>query len=314
MYSISIIQSTDSFLIHEKIEEIKKQNEIEEAAVSQYDLEEHTLSQVLEDLDTYSFLTPKKCIIVFHPSFLTSDGMKIEEKTLDHLTEYSQHPNPDHILIFVVDKLDERKKIVKQLKQKANMIVLEANPNSLAKTWLQDYQLESGALSLLLEYCRQNTAKLYQECDKLKLYRLQEKRITKEDVSQLVERELDSTDTFIFSFVNSLISKNKKESIEKYQDLKALGYDSIAILGMLANQFRFLFQVKTLFLHHKNKEEIRVELDCHPYRIDKAKEQLYQYTQEELLNCLDCLAELDYKIKSGAVDADTGLENFILTM
>lgn len=314
MNSIYVIQSTDSFLIHDKIAEIKKKHEIEEDAISQYDLVENTLSQVLEDLDTYSFLSPKKCIIVQNPFFLTSEGLKIDEKELEHFSQYTKNPNPDHILILIVGKLDERKKIVKQLKQTANILLLEANPTNLAKEWLHGYQLEQGALSLLLEYCNLNTTKLYQECEKLKLYRVDDKKITKNDIIRLVERELDTSDTFIFTFINALVSKNKKESIEKYQDLKALGFDSIAILGMLANQFRFLFQVKSLLMQHKSKDEIRSELDCHPYRIEKAKEQLYQYSKEELLDYLSQLAKIDYKIKSGEVLADACLETFILTL
>lgn len=313
MNPIYIIEANDFFLIHEKIEEIKKQHQIEEDAVSQYDLIEHTLGQVLEDLDTYSFLSPRKCIIVQNPFFLTNDNTKFDEKEINHLLEYVKNPNPEHIFILIVEKMDERKKIVKQVKQQVNYLHLESNPNEQVKLWLQGYQLEQGALTLLLEYCNQNTAKLHQECEKLKLYRLQEKTIYKQDIIDFVERQLDTSDTFIFTFVNALIAKDKKRSIETYQDLKKLGYDSIAILGMLANQFRFLYQVKTLLLHRKSKEEIKVELDCHPYRIDKAKEQLYQYSQEDLLDCLSCLAKIDYNIKSGNTFADTALENFILT-
>ena len=56
---IYVIESSEFFLVQQKIEEIKKKYQIEED-IHQYDLEEHTLDQVLEDLDTYSFFGTKK--------------------------------------------------------------------------------------------------------------------------------------------------------------------------------------------------------------------------------------------------------------
>lgn len=314
MSPIYIIQSLDSFLTEKKIQEIKKQYQIEDNAISHYDLEETTLDKVLEDLDTYSFLSPKKCIIVSNPTFLMPEGAKIDEKILEHFENYIKKPNPDHILILLLSKLDERKRIGKVIKQNSNLINISINNSEQIRIWLKGYSLEEGVISLLLEYCKENTTKLYQECEKLKMYSLKEKYISKQDVKKLVERELDHSDTFIFSFINDLVHKNKKECLKKYQDLLSLGYEPIAIIGMLANQFRFLYQVKVLVSLKKTKEEIRIELDCHPYRIEKAKESCYYYSEAELLNYIEKLAQLDYQIKSGEVLAKDGLETLLLAI
>ncbi len=313
MKSIYVYQSGDPVLRNQKVQEIKAHYHIEDDAMSRYDLEENTLDQVLEDLDTYSFLSNKKCIIVTHPYFLVSGVGKEEDEAIQHLEKYLKNPNPDHILIIFAEEVDERRKIVKLLKETAQFEQLETNPLTLIKEELKGYELEPGAQALLLEFCNQDTAKLRQECEKLKLYALKSKKITKKDITMLVERELDQSDTFLFSFLNALITKDQQASFSKYRDLRALGYDAIAILGMLANQFRFLYQVKVLTKKNFKKEEIRKILDCHPYRIDKAKENGRYYSEEDLLRYIDRLATLDYQIKSGLIQAEDGLENFLLT-
>ena len=308
---IYVIESSEFFLVQQKIEEIKKKFQVEED-IHQYDLEEHTLDQVLEDLDTYSFFGTKKCIVVLNPSFLTTDATKVVEKNLLHLEKYIQNPNSDYVLIFVVSKLDERKKLVKMLLKQAKVLKLTNDSATLAKQWLGGYQLEFGALALLLEYCKEDNNKLYQECEKLKQFCFQKKKIEKQDIVDLVDPIHGEDDQELFAFINSLVQKKKKKSLEIYQNLQIQGIDAIALLGMLANQYRFIYQVKVFSSWNMSKEEIRKELNCHPYRIDKAKESGYYYSQDDLLQTIEKLAFLDYQIKSGVLNADDALKNFIL--
>lgn len=314
MNSIYVVQSQDSFLVEKKVEEIKKAHQIEPESVSQYDLSEHTLDQVLEDLDTYSLLTFKKCIIMTNPSFLTAEGTKISESLLTHFEQYLDHPNPDHILIILLSKLDERKKIGKKLKKVASCCTLTQDAFQYAKEALDEYQLESGAIPLLVDYCNENISKLHQECEKLKLFCLDQKMISKSDIKTLVEKEIDDSDQTVFSFVNALIEKDKKESLRIYHDLLKLGLDPIAILAMVANQFRFLYQVKGLLQEQKRKDEIAQLLDCHPYRVEKAKINGRSYQEQELLDYLTQLANLDLKIKTGQVNSEEAFLLFILEM
>lgn len=314
MSPIYVIQSLDSFLIEKKIEEIKKKYQIDLGSISNYDLEEHTLEQVLEDLDTYSFLTPMKCIIVSNPTFLTTEGGKINEDTLEHFERYLDHPINEHILILIISKLDERKKIVKKLKKIATFYQLEQDPIAYVKEALKGYQLTPGSLSMLVEYCNHNISKLSQECEKLKLYCLDSHLIRKEDIEELVERELDDSDTYVFSFVNALVLKNKKESLQIYHNLLKLGLDPIAIVTLVANQFRLIYQVKILTEERHNKEEIAKILECHPYRVEKAKMSAMTYLENELLDYLVKLADLDLKMKTGKMDSSEALEMFILEM
>lgn len=316
MNQVYVLESTSSFLIDKKIKEIKEKENIKKEEVSQYDLSEHTLEQVLEDLDTYSFLSSRKCIIVENALFLSAsaDGLKIEEDVLKHFENYLDHPNPDYILILVVPKLDDRKKLTKKLKKIASVLSLEEDATSYIKSNLSDYKIDFASISLLVEYCREDINKLHQEIEKLKLFCLDSKTITKEDIKALVEPSLDDSDTYVFSFVNTLISKNKKESLIIYHNLLKLGLDPIAIVALVANQFRLIYQVKVLTKEGKSKDMIAKHLECHPYRVEKAKISGFSYQEVELLGYLQKLADLDLKMKTGQVTSEDALEMFILEM
>ena len=58
-----LIENEDSILIEQKEKEIINKNKFQNDQINIYDLEEEsTIEDVLEDLDTYSFLSSKKVI------------------------------------------------------------------------------------------------------------------------------------------------------------------------------------------------------------------------------------------------------------
>ena len=59
-----LLESTDFLSIQNEIADIIKKTSFQDSAISIYDLEETLLEKALEDLDTYSFLTEKKVIII----------------------------------------------------------------------------------------------------------------------------------------------------------------------------------------------------------------------------------------------------------
>ncbi len=316
MKNINIIISSDNYLIEQEIKTMIKDEHFEIEAISVYDLEEENFDLVLEDLDTYSLLTTKKLIIVNNAFFLKSSSKKLDEKLEKHFIDYLHNYNPDYYLILIANQLDARKKIVNELKKVANLIEPNVDLATLAKQFLHNYNLEPGSITTLLAYCDNNSNKLYQECEKLKLYCLDSKYITVKDVEQLVMPQLIINDQYIFDFVNAFIQKNKRQCLTYYYNLvNKLGFEPLSIIGLLANQFRLLYQVKVLLRYNYSKDQMQQMLKIHPYRIQKAIGSSYQYEDIEILNCLSSLAEIDFQIKSGEINSsERGLEKFILNL
>lgn len=312
--SIYVIEANDSFFIQTKLEEIRKRHHLESVMVSEYDLLDGSLDAVMEDLDTYSLFSEKKWIVVWNASFLSSDALKKEEDAVLHLMKYLDQPNPDHIVVFLTSKLDTRKKVVKQLQKCAQIIEMDVDVSSFAKSQFAEYEIDDAALTLLLELVRYDMGKVYQEANKLKLYCLETKRITKDDVSLLVSKTIDDSDTYYFAFIQTIVSKNKKKALSIYRELLSLNVEPLKILITLANQFRLIYQVKVLSEEHYRNEEIAKMLDSHPYRVQKTKDMIYDYSKEDLIHYLQALSQIDVKIKKGDIDSKSAIELFILGM
>ena len=268
-----------------------------------YDLEENSILQVVDELNTVDLFSPKKLVIVYSFS-------KIEKEHEEDLTRYIEKSEDSNILILVTtEKLDERKKLTKLLKSKSKVIdTTNTNVDSYIKEELNDYKMDFGALSLLKDYTNNNYNKIGQEINKLKMLKLDEKVITKDDVISVVRKSFDKN---IFDFTNAINEKNKKKMFDIYYELIENKEDELKILGVLANNFRLLYKVKIL-------KDIKSESECmsilnikNPKRLYILKQETYKYDKNDLLRYLKELSELDIKIKSGLIDKKLGMEIFL---
>ena len=306
-----LLESSDYLSLQNEIANIIKKTSFENAAISIYDMDETTLEKALEDLDTYSFLTNKKVIII-----KSIEGINQEEfqKDIKHLYQYLENPNPDNLLFITSKKLNNTLKITKELKKKCTFIQVTMNALDFAKKELKDYKLDTGALNLLMEYCKEDITKLQNECLKLKNYKLEEKTITKEDVKELCIEKLGDSTELTFQFTRTLAEKNKKEALLKYKELLNYNIEPLNIVGLLASQLRIMYQVKILENKGMRNDEIAKTLNEKPFRIQKTKELTRYYTNKELLELMIKLQEIDIRIKTTDIDANSLIELFILNI
>lgn len=309
---IYVFYGTDVFLLQKETKKILEKHHIENISISRYDLEGQSLEDALEDASMPSMFGEKKAVLCENSSFLTSTTKK-SIASVEPLEKYLQNKEEDTILIFMVqaEKLDERKKIVKEIKKSAKVIACskEKNLYKEAQDLLEGYNIDRETLQFFLHRIGENPSFLEAEIEKLKIYRWQEKQITKEDVKALTSPYIDLN---IFTFMDSIISKHKKEAMDTYEALMKQGEEPIAILIMLANQFRLMYQVKELAKAGYTEKGIAEAYKMHPYRIKMALEKSRNYSSTVLLAHLEKLRDLDYKIKMGYMDKNLALELFII--
>ncbi len=306
-----LLECPDYLVLQKKIDRLILENNFSSASVNSYDMEEVSLECALEDLDTYGFLSEKKVIIIFSIECLNP----IEnQKDLMHLYDYLEHPLSSNLLIICAKKLNSTLKFTKDLKKKLAYFLVQADAKSFVLEELKDYSLEQGVVSLLLELCKNDLSRLFQECCKLKDYCIDEKKITKQDVSSLVVEKIEDDPDLTFAFVKSLASKDKKDALLKYQDLLLHQTAPYSILGLLASQFRIMYQVKVLERRNYSNDLIAQTLGQKPYRIRKTRELTRFYSEKELLQFMISLADIDFQIKTSDVDPDFLIQQFILSL
>lgn len=306
-----LIEGNDYVLIQNKIKEIIKNNKFENTQINTYDLNEVLLENALEDLDTYGLLSNKKVIIITN-----FDKIKVEEseKDLDHLLKYLQTPLEDNILIIISNKLDDRKKITKEIKKLVEVIDLKLNSKDFIKELLTGYKYNNDVIDRLIYLCLDDGTKISNECHKLKNYCLDTKEITLEDVNNLVVKKLGDSNEVVFSLIRSIAEKNTKSSIKLYRELLEYNFEPLAILALLESQFRIIYQVKELALKRLSNDEIAEILKEKPFRIKKTKELINYYTLEELHKLFIKLADIDLRIKTNGDNGNFLLEQFIINL
>lgn len=307
-----LIESMDSLSLQKERESIIKYNNFQDALINFYDLEDHFLEQALEDLDTYSFLSQKKVIIIQN-----IEKIKYEEtkKEVDHLLKYIDSPNPDYLLIIESKKLNNVSKITKELKKKCHYILVELDPKKYIKDSFKDFEIDNRIISFLIEYCQSDFTKITMECEKLKNYKWEEKKISKEDIETIVIPKLVDEKELTFSFSRDLAMRDIKSALKKYRALRSYNIEPLAIIGLLASQLRIIYQVKLLEIKHLSNKKIAETLgENSEYRIAKTKELTNLYTEEELLEYMQKLSQIDYQMKTEDVDGNHLIEMFILSI
>lgn len=307
-----LLESLDSLSLQKEREKIIHSEGFDSATISLYDMEESILDNALEDLDTYSFLSEKKVIIIHKIEVLKQDDNKSQ---IDHLLKYLDNPNPNNLLIIDANKLNNTYKLTKELKKKCKYQLVEYDDKSFIKNELSGYSIDSKTINLLCDYCLGDFSKITNECAKLREYKYDEKKITIKDVEDLVERKLGDSRDLTFAFTKSLAEKNKKDALIKFRELLDYNLEPISLIGLLASQIRIIYQVKIFSKEHYSDKEIQDMLEEKTtYRIKKTRELIHFYTEKELLQLMQQLHDMDFKLKTSDVDGIHLIEMFILNL
>ena len=307
-----LLYGTEKFLIDNELKNIINKHGIEDINISKYDLEINTINEILEDANTISLFSSNKLIIVDNAFIFSRVNKKVDN--IELLEEYLKNKN-DSIIIFLDnnEKLDSVKKIVKLIKD--NGIIREfnlpKNINNSVKSMFEDYKINNDAIDLLIDRVGNNLEIIYQEVEKLKIYKINDKLITLKDIEDVC---VENINIDIFKFVDDIINKNKKNAIKTYNELLKLNEEPIKIVALLSSKFRLMYQASILSKKGYTEEDISDILKVHKYPVHLAILSGYKYNPKILLKYLNDLADLDIGIKTGEKDKELALELFILSL
>lgn len=310
MNSIYVIISSNKVTIERHIEKIL--SPFKEIERIRYDLTETPIEKVIEDLDTYNFLSNQKGVIASSASFLSKETTKSEvTHNIQAFEKYILNPSPENILILIADSIDKRKKIVTTLMEHATVLDQEMDIHSLIKEELEDYQVDTKTINFLISYCGNQQERILKEIEKLKIYKMESKEITISDIQEVVMRSMEDN---IYSLVDSILNGKKKDSFLMYQDLLLQGEQASSILSKLANKIRLIYQVKILVQDGYSDQQIGKQLNIHPYPVKLAREVSYKYSENMLAEYLSKLSQVDLKMKQGSTVAGLAFEVFMASI
>ncbi|WP_137602237.1 DNA polymerase III subunit delta [Paucilactobacillus nenjiangensis] len=286
--------------------------------VGSYDMETTPLAVALDDAMSAPFFGDKRLVLVNKPYFLTGENKSTKiDHDLDSLENYLTHPEVDTILVFMApyEKLDGRKKIVKQLKKVAEEVsaapLTEQAARQLVKQQVQadGYQMEQAVLDELVTRTNADYSLMAGSISKLELFDLQTKKISLDGVRGLVPQSLDQN---VFDLVNAVLAKNKQLAIQHYQDLIESQEQPIMINAILVGQFRLLIQVQVLAQRGLSQGGIASEIKAHPFRVKMAMQTVKRFSTQLLEQAYVGLVDIEQQLKTTTRNPQLLFELFML--
>ncbi|MBK5491954.1 DNA polymerase III subunit delta [Bacillus sp. TH13] len=298
----------ETYLLEDKVKEIVRgftNSTNEDLNVIEFDMEEETIQAAINEAEEYSFFGGTKIVITRNAKFLTTDNNKEVNHDVDCILSFLEKNMEDSVLILIVDyeKLDQRKKIVKELKKKAIIFEAKALNQAETATWILNYakdkniQISNELVQELIVSIGCDLRCLKNEVDKLYVYSNGGKEITSDAVAAVTVKSLEQS---IFNLSEYLLSHDTHKAIGLFNELILKKHNPIQILATLIYKFDMLFKIKVLQNGTKDKELIGI-LGCHPYVLQKSKEQIKEFnlSKDDLGNILCLLTEADNNMKMG---------------
>ena len=234
---------------------------------------------------------------MWNPVFLTGTKKDEYEKDNELFIKYLNNPSSENILIIVSDKLDERKKAVKLLKEVANIVDADVSINKIIKSKLDGFKMEDYVIKYFIDYCGNDNEKILNELEKLKCYKMNDKVITYDDIDEIVIKVFNDN---VFSLIDAIMKKDRKKAIRLYEELLNNGEEVNKLISLLADQFRMIYNGKILLKEYNNNyNEVASILGIKPYRFQKSIESSYGYSMKDILKYLNIIDEMEIDIKTG---------------
>lgn len=297
-------------IVKEKINNII--NELDIPNVIKYDFTETSINEIIEEVNYVDLFGERKLIIVSDFSF-----KKLKEKEENILKDYINHQN-DNVIIFrcIDDTLDERKALIKLIKEKCDLIKCEKLDYKTLSEYVtnmfkeEKIQITFNQVKKILDYCEYNTDITINEVKKLLLYKMGETTITDKEIDLVISKNPEKE---LFNLNEHILNRNISACLESYRILSSSNVEEVVIIDSIAKQMRMLYQV--IYLHSQmSYADIAKELKVKPFVIKKLIPYTKSYNEKQIIDILYKLSEIDSDIKLKGYDKTKVMESFLLTI
>jgi len=264
---------------------------------------------------TISMFDEKKLIII---EDIFNQNEQAQEELVNYLKNKKIHQNKDLIVLILAEKIDSKSKLLKFLKNKAQIQKFELLSPSQLRKWAKDYveqknrKIDSNTIDLLIKYTGNNLWRISRELDKLSAFK--DQRILQEDVEKLVKPEIEID---IFKTIDALGNKNKEKALKLLNDHFKKGDAEAYLLDRFVYQFRNLIKIKSfleIYPEMRSYREMALKLELHPFVIKKSISQAKNFKLEDLKKIYHKLFAIDLDTKLGKINMKTALEMFIIKL
>jgi DNA polymerase III subunit delta len=306
IYLFSGTDTYESFIkAKEKLKELTLKYSASEISINADEVVEvNDFLQNLEGIGMFSSFS-----IIFAKRFFSN------RKLVSYLENNFQKLNAYELVMWQDGKLDNRLKIIKELKAQKSFFEFQEGRESGVKSWLmvearkKNIKLPATQMNYIVEHIGVNKWLLKNELDKIEIY------AKSKNIDILKDSELFSLLGFdvkgdIWKFLDYVSSKDKTRSLEEFVKLTTYEDNGQYLIAMLQWQFRILCQIR----YALNNNISTATLGINPFVLSKSIAKVKNFSWDELKNLVQKLFNLDCSIKSGDIDEKTGLVLYLQSL
>ena len=295
-----------------------------------HDLDATPLSVVLDDARSLSLFAPERVIWVASAEGVLPRGRAIkaeDESGPGAIREYMRRPTPGTVVVFEASRFgfDDEDKAKLERVQKfygaiADQVEFRPYTPASARRVAQDLARDAGLqigiseLGLLVEVLGGDVARIANEIEKLRLYAGSQRKVTAEDIRDLVP---DAQVATIFALVGALGRGDRKGSLDSLDTLMRQGEYLPMALTFLGTQFRLAKVAQEAKL--RNTQQIlsyftQQGIRIWPGRAGQVQETLAAFQTERLDQAIKRVFQADKALRDARPDDRVVMEELVLAL
>jgi len=303
-------------------------------AVTQYDLAETSLAEVIDDARALSLFASERVILAGNAEAALPRTRADEDAgdgeaaagSADLLTTYLKDPTPGVVLVFDAPRFDFEGEDKKKQERIRKFYASAGDPVEFKRASADDARREATALArraglsidpamvdLLVEALAADLTRIAVEVEKMALY-TQGRPVTEEDLGLLVP---DARATTIFALVGALGRRDRSRSLEILDTLFRDGEYLPVALSFLAAQFRAALVAKEAGLRSPQQIQghfAKIGVQMWGSRAEQVFQTVAKFSKSQLERAMQLTFEADKDLRSARPDDRIVMEQFILRL
>lgn len=226
------------------------------------------------------------------------------------LEKLENHENTNEEIIIVYNSIKENKKINDLTKKFNNHFIFDTkiNRKNFLEYIAKKLKIKNNEANQLLDLLEEDYYLITNELDKINNF-LNGKPYSLDNIKPILSK---TSKFIIFELTNDILNNRKINFPIK---------EHMGILSSLVNDFDLIYKLHVSKIkdnNYNNFKEIIKNLDIFnsysPYYVFKKQEFLNKFTKKECLDFLKLAFKTELMIKTGEIDFEVGVENFIMNI
>lgn len=286
----------------ERGEEMLKENFLGEPSLNYTSFHgENLRGSALVDLisaaESFPFMSDKRIVKV-------TDLYPTEKEYENYLKKYFENPLPSTILLIVISSTAKGKGF--DLKKAPNVTWVDCSKaeEETVLRWIFTQFKRAGisadteCCERIMHYCLADMSRIAGETEKLLSYAAESKKITSDEVDEIVYRD---TDYKIYEMTNAVGMKNYNKYLSVMNELLEKGVDHMAVLNSLCSYFRNMFEI--LLLNKSDAETAKI-LGMKEYAVKMSRRQADGLGANRVRECFLKINQAINGVKNGLLSPE----------